>query len=555
MSITALDSRKSICLMTVTTDNYLPGTITMLGSFLACNPWFDGDIRIIATELADQNVQKLQRLFPKAQIVPPSNELTAALTQADSAANVTPTRFARFASLDAFASSTWDKLLFCDSDLLFLGDIQPCLADAAEFIVTPDGPNLRGNSRRRDSFEEQSGPSTEPVISNTFNAGFMVIGKSLRTGATYHQLLKGMDSEFWHTIGTQHTDQAVLNLYLEGQQTLIGSEYNYLLGHARDTKTPYDQVKVFHFIGSRKPWEDSQAPLVSDSSEAGVFATKEWHAAHRRVDPEPVFYGARTDMPNTIKRHLFLLCPNNSGSTFLSKAIGTSPEVWGLYREGQHMLGFAAPSRKYKMALLWAASPEALQNIANPAEFDWEQNKKCWYFQALAGSPDASVFFTKSPPFLAYSEMLLENFENTRFLIMVRNPYAVVEAIFRHRSKVVPDAASLLTMAANHIIACFKLQRQNQKRYKDISVFFTYEEMCAAPKETADKIRSLVPEINTLQLDQRLFIKNNYNERLRNMNMDQINRLTPEHLQVINQVFTAERDLLAHFGYDMIGVV
>ena len=36
-----------------------------------------------------------------------------------------------------------------------------------------------------------------------------------------------------------------------------------------------------------------------------------------------VFFGARHDLERTVTSHLFVLCPNNSGSTFLRKALAT----------------------------------------------------------------------------------------------------------------------------------------------------------------------------------------------------------------------------------------
>jgi len=265
-----------------------------------------------------------------------------------------------------------------------------------------------------------------------------------------------------------------------------------------------------------------------------------------------VSYGAQIDLGALLKCNLFLLCPNNSGSTFLSKAFGTSPEVWTLPREGQHALGFVGPITQDDTALNWAADPSSLDQIENPDNFDWAQNRKAWYFQAQALRADARVFFTKAPPFLAYAEMLKQNFANTRFLIMVRNPYAVIEAIMRRRQHTGEDMDTLLRIATTHVIACLQKQRENQERYNEISTFFTYEDMCAAPEKIADQIKILVPEITSLNLDQKLLVKHIYNERLRNMNDEQIQRLSQSQLAAINALLKPHQSLLAHFGYELI---
>ncbi|MEP5151419.1 sulfotransferase [Planktotalea sp.] len=263
-------------------------------------------------------------------------------------------------------------------------------------------------------------------------------------------------------------------------------------------------------------------------------------------------FGAQTDLNTCVTRHLFLLCPNNSGSTFLSKALGTSPDVWHLPREGQHALGFSGPITQHENGLIWASTQTSLDQISNPKAFNWHQNKKAWYFQARAHSTDAKVFFTKAPPFLAYADLLKQHFSSTRFLIMVRNPYAMIEAILRRRGQFIKDLDVLLPIAVRHTIACLEMQRANQSKFTGISTFFTYEEMCRTPDLVEQKIKKLVPEIKTLQLNQRLSVKQQYNERLRDMNAQQIDRLAPQQISHISQMLEPHTSLLSHFGYELL---
>lgn len=62
----------------------------------------------------------------------------------------------------------------------------------------------------------------------------------------------------------------------------------------------------------------------------------------------------------------------------------------------------------------------------------------------------------------------------------------------------------------------------------------------------------LVPEIQTLDLDQVTPVKQRYRERLRNMNAEQIARLSWAEIDRIGQAFEPHQKLLAHFGYDLI---
>ena len=83
-------------------------------------------------------------------------------------------------------------------------------------------------------------------------------------------------------------------------------------------------------------------------------------------------------------------------------------------------------------------------------------------------------------------------------------------------------------------------------------VFFTYEAMCAEPEWVARDIRALVPELDDLNLRQRLRVKARYHEMLTDMNARQFARLGAEDLAAFNRVFRRHEDVLAHFGYAVL---
>ena len=57
--------------------------------------------------------------------------------------------------------------------------------------------------------------------------------------------------------------------------------------------------------------------------------------------------------------------------------------------------------------------------------------------------------------------------------------------------------------------------------------FFTYEAMCAEPERVARNVQDLAPELDDLDLRQRLRVHSNYHEMLTDMNARQIARLDP----------------------------
>ena len=283
------------------------------------------------------------------------------------------------------------------------------------------------------------------------------------------------------------------------------------------------------------------------------------------VEPrEAVFLGARHDLERTVTSHLFVLCPNNSGSTFLRKALATSRRTWNLSYEGHKAPGYVGPSftddrRMLGAARIWAVRRRWLDVLGNLANYDWPRTRKAWYFQSHARDPGASIFVEKSPEHLVIADDLSRHFRNAKFLLVVRNPYAVCEGICRRLRRrlrdglpVALEGERLETLTARHAATCLELQRRNVEKLGGRGVFFTYEAMCAEPERVTRKIRDLVPELDDLDLHQRLPVHRTYHEMLTDMNARQIARLDPGQIAAINRVLRGHRAVLEHFGYEIM---
>lgn len=267
----------------------------------------------------------------------------------------------------------------------------------------------------------------------------------------------------------------------------------------------------------------------------------------------PPFLGSQANLAELIDTHLFVISPNNSGSTFVTRAIEKCREVWRLPREGQHMLGYRGPDLKGdQRELIWASSESYLEAMRNPALYDWPRARHAWYFQAKAEKPDASVFLTKAPPFLVVLDDIRDAFDNARFLFLVRNPYAVVEAICRYNAKRLVSREHALRTATSHVLQCFEIQQRNISKYGDEGVFFTYEQLCEHPEDAARSVKTLVPQLDDLDFDRKLAVKGIYDEPLRNMNADQIGRLSRQDIEIINEALSEREQLLQRFGYELV---
>ncbi len=269
-----------------------------------------------------------------------------------------------------------------------------------------------------------------------------------------------------------------------------------------------------------------------------------------------LYYGAKYDLENLIETHLFIICANNSGTTFLRNALATSEKTWNLQREGQHTYGFDGPSSiGLKAHKRWASDENWISLFTDAKKYDWNSIKKAWYFQAYSKSENAAVFIEKSPPFLLIVDQLVKNFRNAKFLFMTRNPYAVVEGLLRKsvRSSWYQEnkSSDLLKIAANHVVNCLKYQRKNIETWSERGVFFTYEQMCEDPENVERSILTLVPQLKDLNLRQKIKVRE-YDENLRNMNEQQIARLSKDDIKQINEIFSPDADLLKFFQYSLL---
>ena len=276
---------------------------------------------------------------------------------------------------------------------------------------------------------------------------------------------------------------------------------------------------------------------------------------------------AGRDLAGLIDTHLFVVCPNNSGSSFLVAALESCRAAWRLPREGQMIRGFAGPvtwrpqgREALFPGLLWASEQRWIDLFADPRGYDWPRTRQAWYWYACAHAPDASVFVAKSPPHVLHVAQLARHFRNAKFLFMVRNPYAVCEGICRryrtrlaehYRRQFAATGRSLATAAATHVANCLAWQRRNIEAWRDRGVSFTYERMCGEPEAVGEEVCALVPAIDDLVLRRRIAAKD-YDEMLANMNERQIANLRPEDVAAFNRVFREHRDTLDWFGYELM---
>ena len=250
-----------VCFATATTESFVPGALTAVGSFLQQHPCFEGDVVVVHDGLSRESQAYLEALSDRVRLEAVSAALIERLAGLKSELNLPSHSVAQFFALEAFRLTGYRRVLFCDADLLFRRPIGEIFAAGAELLCCGDGPYVRGRRRNTMTYAETDAADG---LDRTFNSGFLLIDERLISGRLYSELLALVSPGTLRGTDGRHTDQLVLNRYFAGRQTLAGSTYNYMLVHARDIRMlenlPWHEAKVLHFNLPTKPWELLDAP-------------------------------------------------------------------------------------------------------------------------------------------------------------------------------------------------------------------------------------------------------------------------------------------------------
>jgi hypothetical protein len=258
-------------LVTVSSPEFLLATRVMLHSFLANNPWFNGEIMVLHARLSGAETVALEAQFPNLTCRTPSHSLHTAVDRLVAAFANLAGRRDRFLSLETLLlPGAWPRL-FIDSDVVVCGDLSPIMGNPSPLVACPDATMLRGRERDAETFAEvERGGTAKP----SFNAGMMLVREP---GSDMFSLL---DPETWRAIASDHTDQAVWNRLYRDRVVLADPAYNFMVGHAGlyGEATPAS-LKLLHFNGRAKPWlpDRHATALAHGGIVAAAFET--WRTA------------------------------------------------------------------------------------------------------------------------------------------------------------------------------------------------------------------------------------------------------------------------------------
>jgi hypothetical protein len=250
---------------------------------------------------------------------------------------------------------------------------------------------------------------------------------------------------------------------------------------------------------------------------------------------------------------------NNGGSTMLHEYLSKCSLVVPLPRrkdksssatssEG-HVLARDFMPSPYKLGVgaMWTEKSSEFENDKN---YDWESIKNTWeggWRRSDKWSDEGVVLLEKSPPNVIRANLLQDNFENSYFILMVRNPYAVSEGIRRRWGY-------SIQRAAEHWVRATSKQIRNLETLNRC-IFIKYESLCSNPKKEASKVRAFMPELHDLSFNLDIsgtHAIGNMNKKkmgLNDFNKRQIGNLSKSDLFKISRVLLRNKGVVRYFGY------
>ncbi len=255
----------------------------------------------------------------------------------------------------------------------------------------------------------------------------------------------------------------------------------------------------------------------------------------------PIWPKARYSLESNPK-FLFLLTPPYAGSTVLAKILNTASNSMILRKdaEGQWLV------------------PEMVNDRWNPEKYiDWESVKSVWlstYELINTHVEGLNLIIEKSPPNLLRAEQLHREFSNSSFLCFNRNPYANCSSSFHrhHRDRELSKDKRIIKIkkAAKKWLVLSKYLKDSIDQLN--LAYFTYEQFCEETASCLQKVIDICPEIQSVDIEAEVQVKDYDKQGIVNQNQRQIELLDSEDIATISSVISEDEKLLKFFGYDVM---
>lgn len=239
-------------------------------------------------------------------------------------------------------------------------------------------------------------------------------------------------------------------------------------------------------------------------------------------------------------KHIFVTVPTNSGSTVFNSCLARCRNAVGLGSEGDNLASAAGANIPVRLESrrLWTQEEDVLNN---PFNYEWDKIADCWKerwkinTENDADKTNPTVFVEKSPPNVVRAIMMEQIFENSHFIISMRDPYAFAISV---ASNVRQDQS--WHDIAKHWVRCAELQTRNKHALKN-NVAFSYESVFDNHEEIQERIISMIPELDDLDLE----------EVHGGINQKRFDSLTPRIVNHLNHILKNHEGVLDEWGYSL----
>jgi hypothetical protein len=200
--------------------------------------------------------------------------------------------------------------------------------------------------------------------------------------------------------------------------------------------------------------------------------------------------------------------------------------------EGQFIQGFAGPN-PFALNCPYMFT-ERYHDFALEKNYDWDSIKNLWN---LYWDKDL-IKVEKSPPNVIRAHMLKKHFENSKFIIQVRNPYQIVTSILKLR----PDIS--IDRACGHVASCFFEQYKNYFSYTDKVI--KYEDMIY----DKDKINIIFKDLEIKDFD--LDLESSPVKQYKENKITNFDKKIPDNVfKIGKEIFQAVKTEINFFGYEL----
>jgi hypothetical protein len=262
--------------------------------------------------------------------------------------------------------------------------------------------------------------------------------------------------------------------------------------------------------------------------------------------------------------YLFLAVPNFCGSTLLHSLFETCPSVTPL----------TAPERTSKFfkgkkdfvegnVCAWPGyynlnGPHSMEAnmehvYSDPNNYDWPLIKMYWEENWANTNPYAEIKMQKTPADIFRIPQILPHFNDLKWIISVRNPYAYVESIMR-KATFMMDPIRQLDQVCFHALRTLEIQLTNKELLKDDAYTMTYEDFVKRPEYHREQFGKLLPGLEKMNLDSELWIKGEKVTSIVDDSEEKVQKLidnVPNILDMINEHFIPKEHLLNQWGYQI----